>query len=88
MIWIEYGAYAGMLGGAVYLLLLFAFRDFFAGGSRISWIVQLEIAIFMILLGFIAWEAHNRGSSAYLGAVGWIWLFVIIATVLIGFKRL
>ncbi|WP_456366386.1 hypothetical protein [Thermococcus sp.] len=84
MYWIKYGAYAGILGGAVYLLLLFAFRDFFAGGSRISWIVQLEMAVFMILLGLMTWEAHNRGFSTYLGAVGGIWLVVIIATVLIG----
>ncbi|WP_297500398.1 hypothetical protein [Thermococcus sp.] len=86
MLWIEYGAYAGILGGAVYLLLLFAFKDSLAGKSRISWIVQLEMAVFMILLGLVTWEACTGGSSTYLGAVGWIWLVVVIVTVLIGFK--
>ena len=86
MLWIEYGAYAGILGGALYLLLLFAFRDSLAGRSRISWIVQLEMAVFMILLGLMTWEARTSGSSTYVGAVGWIWLVVVIVTVLIGFK--
>ncbi|WP_297503561.1 hypothetical protein [Thermococcus sp.] len=86
MLWIEYGAYAGILGGALYLLLLFAFRDSLAGRSRISWIVQLEMAVFMILLGLMTWEARTGGSSTYVGAVGWIWLAVVIVTVLIGFK--
>jgi len=86
MLWIKYGAYAGILGGTVYLLLLFAFGDSLAGRSRISWIVQLEMAVFMILLGLMNWEARTGGSSTYLGAVGWIGLIVVIVTVLIGFK--
>ncbi|ASJ01131.1 hypothetical protein [Thermococcus gorgonarius] len=86
MHWVEYGAYAGILGGAVYLLLLFTFRESFVGRNRVSWAVQLEMAVFMILLGLMNLKARSGGSSEYLGAVGWVWLVVIILTVLIGFK--
>ncbi|ASJ00131.1 hypothetical protein [Thermococcus gorgonarius] len=87
MYWVEYGAYAGILGGAVYLLLLFAFREYFTGRNKVSWAVQLEMAVFMILLGLMNLKARSGGPSEYLGAVGWVWLVVIILTVLIGFKR-
>ncbi|NJE84955.1 hypothetical protein E3E23_03805 [Thermococcus sp. CX2] len=88
MSWVEYGAYAGILGGAVYLLLLFAFRDSFASRNKVSWIIQLEMAIFMVLMGFMVWGTRSGSvPSMYLGAMGWVWLIVVIVTVLVGFKE-
>ncbi|NJE42686.1 hypothetical protein [Thermococcus sp. GR6] len=84
---IEYGAYAGILGGTIYLLLLFAFRDSFASRSRISWIIQLEMAIFMVLMGLMVWGTRSGSvPSMYLGATGWGWLAVVIVTVLLWFR--
>ncbi len=85
---LEWGAYAGIIGGIVYLFLLFAFRDSFTGRGRISWRIQLEMAVFMMLMGFLVWGTHNESIPlAYLGAAGWIWLAVVIATVLLWFGR-
>ena len=67
MLWIEYGAYAGILGGITYIFLLFAFRDSLAGRSRISWMIQLEMAVFMILLGLMTWEARTGRLFRVLG---------------------
>jgi len=84
MSWIDYGAYASLIGGILYLFLLFAFRDSFAGRGRISWALQLEMAFFMVLMGFLVWGTRNDSIPFYvLGAVGWIWLAVVIATVLL-----
>jgi len=84
---LDFGAYAGIVGGTIYLSLLFAFRDSFAGRGRISWIIQLEMAFFMVLMGFLVWGTRNGSISlAYLGAVGWAWLAVVIVTVLLWLK--
>ncbi|WP_175058931.1 hypothetical protein [Thermococcus sp. 2319x1] len=84
MSWMEYGACAVIIGGLIYLFLLFAFRDSFAGRSRISWAIQLEMAVFMVLTGFIVWGIRSGNIPFYvMGAVGWIWLAVVIVTVLL-----
>ncbi|NJE05971.1 hypothetical protein E3E36_07390 [Thermococcus sp. M36] len=84
MSWMEYGAYAGIIGGTLYFFLLFAFRDFFAGRDRISWIIQLEMAAFMVLTGFVVFGITDGNIPFYvLGAIGWIWLAVVIVTVLL-----
>ncbi|WP_258083060.1 hypothetical protein [Thermococcus thermotolerans] len=88
MVWLEYGAYTAIIGGLIYLFLLFAFRDSFAGRGRVSWVIQLEMAIFMVLVGFLVWRTRNGSiPSAYLGAAGWVWLVVVIVTVFVGFRR-
>ena len=85
MSWIEYGAYAGIIGGILYFFLLFAFRSSFTGRNRISWVIQLEMAVFILILGFMTWKVQSGGSSVYLGTIGWIWLALVIITVIIGF---
>jgi len=84
---LDLGAYSGIVGGTIYLSLLFAFRDSFAGRGRISWIIPLEMAFFMVLMGFLVWGTRNGSISlAYLGTVGWAWLAVVIVTVLLWLK--
>ncbi|WP_297435977.1 hypothetical protein [Thermococcus sp.] len=84
MVWLEYGAYTAIIGGFIYLFLLFAFRDSFSGRNRISWALQLEMAFFMVLIGFLVWGLRNDSIPFYvLGAAGWIWLAVVIATVIL-----
>lgn len=88
MTFLEWGAYAGILGGIVYLFLLFAFKESFAGRGRISWIIQLEVALFIVLTGLLVWGTLNGSiPPAYLGVTGWVWLAVVIATVLLWFGR-
>jgi len=37
-----------------------------------------------VLTGLLAWEARNGSvPSAYLGVVGWVWLAVVVVTVLL-----
>ncbi|WP_457751447.1 hypothetical protein [Thermococcus sp.] len=88
MVWPEYGAYAGIIGGILYFFLLFAFRDSSAGRGRISWIIQLEVALFMVLTGLLVWGTRNGSiPPAYLGATGWAWLVVVILTVFMWVRR-
>ena len=84
---LDFGVYAGIIGGAFYLILLVLFRNRFSGCNRISWVLLLEMAIFTVLTGFSTWGARNGYIPFYVsGVVGWTWLGVVIITILTGLK--
>ena len=52
---LDFGVYAGIIGGSFFLILLVLFRNRFSGRNRISWVLLLEMAIFTVLTGFSTW---------------------------------
>jgi len=84
---LDFGVYAGIIGGAFYLILLALFRNRFSSRDRISWVLLPEMAIFTVLTGFSTWGARNGYIPFYMsGVVGWTWLGVVVITILIGLK--
>ena len=85
---LDFGVYAGIIGGVSYLILLVLLRNRFSVHGRISWVLLLEMAIFTVLTFFSTWGARSGYIPFYLsGVVGWTWLGVVIITILIGLKR-
>ncbi|AFN03886.1 hypothetical protein PFDSM3638_05480 [Pyrococcus furiosus DSM 3638] len=80
---LEDGAYAGIIGGIVYLMILLAFRNVLTNRRKISWILQLEMALFMILIASLALTRSERAPT-FLGIVAWTWLIVVVITAVIG----
>ena len=84
---LDFGVYAGIIGGAFYLILLVLFRNQFSGRTKISSVLLLEMAIFTVLTGFSTWGTRSGYVPFYVsGVIGWTWLGVVIITILIGLK--
>ncbi len=89
MDWVGYAPYLAIVGGGLYFILLFLYKDRFKGSTKISWLVQLELSLYSVSIGVVLYGIRTGIlPQVILGIVSWIWFGVVIGTILLGFGLL
>jgi len=83
----QIAAIVGLVGGSAYLLFLIAYRSRLIQkrpGSKTAWILQIEMAIYTIMIGVLHWLSLY-GVNAWIagGLAGWLLFSAMLATIIV-----